>query len=70
MASRSDRRLPARNASIAATSYSGGIALLAIAELYFCAAVVFPALRPAGNVSRADAKAFVRTPCPFRHVRG
>jgi hypothetical protein len=45
-------------ASVAATLYSGGIALLAIATLYFCAALLFPALRPSGNVSRGDAKAF------------
>ncbi len=45
-------------ASLAATLYSGGISILAIGVLYLCAASAFPALRPEGDVSHADANAF------------
>jgi hypothetical protein len=45
-------------ASLAATLYSGGIALVAIGTLYLCAALLFPTLRPSGDVPRGDPKAF------------
>ena len=53
-------------ASLAATLYSGGISILAIGVLYLFAASAFPALRPEGDVSRADANAFAAASSPSR----
>src|SRR2546428_6192296 len=43
--------------SVAATLYSGGIALLAIGSLFFLAALALPTLRRSGDVPHSDARA-------------
>lgn len=43
--------------SVAATLYSGGIALLVIGALFFLAALALPTLRRSGDVPHSDARA-------------
>jgi len=43
--------------SVAATLYSGGVALLGIAALLFLAALAFPTLRRSGSVPHSDVRA-------------
>lgn len=51
--------------SVAATLYSGGIALLVITVLFFAAALTFPGLRRSGTVSHADRAALAAAIAAF-----